>query len=204
MVSMVPKKDKKMEQKEEKKPKKEALLEEKLDKALQDVESWKNKYYMVFADMENARKQNDKTLSESLKYRAAGFIENLFPILDSFKIALDMKTEDETLKRFLVGFEHIYRQLSHVLESEGVKDITPELGAKFDYKTMHALDTQESEGPENVVVRIIARGYMLKDRIIRPAMVVVSKAPPVKEELKEEIEKQQPTSADPDSHEFDA
>jgi molecular chaperone GrpE (heat shock protein) len=90
---MVPHKDKNIVEespKEEKKGKKEAQLEEKLQAALKEIETWKNKYYMVYADMENARKQNEKTLAESLKYRAEGFIENLFPVLDSFKIALDM------------------------------------------------------------------------------------------------------------------
>ncbi|HAK05223.1 MAG TPA: nucleotide exchange factor GrpE [Firmicutes bacterium] len=202
---MVPKKDKNVEQvNEEKIPKKEAILDEKLKAASAEVELWKNKYYMVFADMENARKQNERTLSESLKYRASGFIENLIPILDSFKLALDMKSDDETLKRFLVGFEHIYRQLLNVMDSEGVKDVTPSIGAKFDYKTMHALDTEFSDGEENLVVRVIARGYQLKDRLIRPSMVVVSKkkqAEPAPEPTPEENEE---TKAETDSKQFDA
>ena len=204
---MVPRKDNKMKQEtvnEEKKPKKEAILEEKLDVALKEVEAWKNKYYMVFADMENARKQNERSLSEALKYRAAGFVENIFPILDAFQIALDMKTEDETIKRFLVGFDHLYRQLKTVLEGEGVKDVSPNLGDRFDYKTMHALDTEEAEGEENLVVKIIARGYQLKDRLIRPAMVILSKKKaPVTEEVVTETPPDT-TKADPDSNEFDA
>ncbi len=205
---MVPNKDKPIADNppiEEKKGKKETQLEEKLEAALKEVEAWKNKYYMVYADMENARKQNEKTLSESLKYRAEGFIENLFPILDSFKIALDMKTDDEMLKRFLVGFEHIYRQLQYVLDNEGVKDITPAIGAKFDYKTMHALEAEYGEGEENTVVRIVARGYQLKERIIRPSMVVVSKKKPP--EPAPEPSPEQPTNetkADTNSKEFDA
>jgi len=177
---MVEKKEKNVKDVEEtKKPKKEAELEDKVAKLEEELTNWKNKYYMVYADMENARKQNEKTLSEAIRYRAAGFIENIFPILDSFQFAIDMKTEDETLKRFLVGFEHIYRQLKTVLESEGVKDISPNVGDKFDYKTMHALDTEYSDLEENIVLRIVGRGYQLKERILRPAMVVLSKKKPL-------------------------
>lgn len=204
---MVPRKDKDMKKDivtEEKKPKVQIELEEKLATALQDVENWKNKYYMVFADMENARKQNEKSLSEALKYRASGFVENIFPILDAFQIALDMKTEDETIKRFLVGFDHLYRQLKTVLENEGVKDVSPNIGDSFDYKTMHALDTEESDTEENRVVRIIARGYQLKDRLIRPAMVILSKKKAPIPEPQEETKDLNETKADPDSHEFDA
>ncbi|MFA5236114.1 MAG: nucleotide exchange factor GrpE [Bacilli bacterium] len=205
---MVPHKDKNIVEespKEEKKGKKEAQLEEKLQAALKEIETWKNKYYMVYADMENARKQNEKTLAESLKYRAEGFIENLFPVLDSFKIALDMKTDDEMLKRFLVGFEHIYRQMQYVLDNEGVKDITPMIGAKFDYKTMHALEVEYGEAEENTVVRIVARGYQLKDRIIRPSMVVVSKKKPPEPAPEPPKDASAPeTKADTNSNEFDA
>jgi len=174
---MVDKKEKHPE--ETKKNKKELELEEKIKTLEGELTTWKNKYYMVYADMENARKQNEKTLSEALKYRAAGFIENIFPLLDSFQFALDMKTDDETLKRFLIGFEHIYRQLKTVLENEGVKDISPDVGAKFDYKTMHALDTEFSDLEENIVLRVVGRGYQLKDRLIRPSMVILSKKKPV-------------------------
>jgi molecular chaperone GrpE len=204
---MVPRKDKHMKKDivtEEKKPKAQLDLEEKLTTALQEIENWKNKYYMVFADMENARKQNEKSLSEALKYRAAGFVENIFPILDAFQIALDMKTEDEAIKRFLVGFEHLYRQLKTVLENEGVKDVSPNIGASFDYKTMHALDTEEADGEENRVLRIIARGYQLKDRLIRPAMVILSKKKAPIQDPQPQTEPQTKTKADPDSQEFDA
>ncbi len=197
---MVTKKDKEKEI-DEKTLKRIGDLEEQLKKALEEVEMWKNKYYMMYADMENARKQNEKTLSESLKYRVAGFVENLFPALDSFQIALGMKTDDETLKRFLVGFEHIHRQIQSALEAEGLIDVTPEVGVPFDYKTMHALDTEESDIKENHVVRIMARGYRLKDRLVRPTMVILSKKKaPIPEPVKEE-----PIMAEPNSTtEFDA
>ncbi len=204
---MKPRTDRHMDKndvKDEKKPKKEALLEEKLTTALAEVETWKNKYYMVFADMENARKQNDRSLSDAIKYRAAGFVENIFPVLDAFQIALDMKTEDETIKRFLIGFDHLYRQLKTVLENEGVKDVSPSIGAAFDYNTMHALDTEASDIEENHIVRIIARGYQLKDRLIRPAMVILSKKKdtvPVTEPPQNVTNE---NMANPNSEEFDA
>jgi molecular chaperone GrpE len=170
-------------------------LENKVKALANELEIWKNKYYMVYADMENVRKQNDKSLSESIRYRASGFIENLIPALDSFHFALQMKTEDQTVKNFLVGFEHIYRGIKSALESEGVGEIEPALNEKYDYKRMHAIDSEFNEGEENRVLRVMARGYTLKDRIIRPAMVVVSKKKPI--EPASEVTKDVPTEETP-------
>jgi len=159
-----------------KKDKKDETLKEKLEQALEEVTTWKNKYYMVFADMENTKKQNEKTLANALKYRAEGFIMSLFPVLDSFQSALQMTSDDPKLNNYLVGFSHIYKQLQQVLTSEGLEDISPNIGDQFDYQSMHALDTEVSEAPLNSVTKIIARGYKLKDKIIRPAFVILAKA----------------------------
>lgn len=160
--------------KDEKLPKTEKEL---LEEAQTEIEKWHNKYMMVYADMENAKRQNEKTLMEAIKYRASGFVESLIPSLDAFRLALNNEVEHEVVKNYLIGFRHVYKNILLALESEGLKEIVPQANDEFDYKIMHAIDTEESELEENRVVRVITSAFMLKDRLLRPAMVILSKKP---------------------------
>ena len=162
---------------------------EKLAKLNADVEHWKNEYYRAYADMQNLRKQVEKDHHEAIRYRAAGFIENLLPILDGFHMALQAEATSQEMKNFLVGFEFIYRNLVSVLENEGVSEIAPKVGDEFDANTMQAIETifDESVKP-NTVMKVNVKGYKLHERLIRPSIVVVStnKKDEPKPEQKEE------------------
>ena len=74
----------------------------------------------------------------------------------------------------------IYNQMVYALESEGVKEITPQIGSEFDHNTMQAVDVVEGE-KDDVVVSVANKGYLYRDRLVRPAMVVVSKVKVVDE-----------------------
>ena len=124
--------------------------------------------------MKNLRDSIEKDHREVLKYRAAGFIEDLLPILDGFHMALSIETTSQEMKNFLTGFEFIYRNMVSVLENEGVNEVSPKVGDVFDPNTMSALETKFDEGEPNRVVKVNAKGYKLHDRLIRPAIVVVS------------------------------
>ena len=175
------------EEKVSKKEKKKIQrLEESLSKAKLEAEEWKNKYYMAHADIQNTKKLYDKEHAEIIKYRATGFIENLMPALDSFHVALNIKVDDPKMKNFLMGFEYVYKNILNALESEGVQKLEPELHAKFDSTYMHAIDSEESDLEPNSVVKVLSVGYKLKDRIIRPAMVIVARKKEVKEDKVEE------------------
>ena len=139
-----------------------------------DCAHWKNEYYRAYADMKNLRDSIEKDHREVLKYRAAGFIEDLLPILDGFHMALSIETTSQEMKNFLVGFEFIYRNMVSVLEAEGVNEVSPKVGDVFDPNTMSALETKFDEGEPNRVLKVNAKGYKLHDRLIRPAIVVVS------------------------------
>lgn len=171
-------------------------LEQKLIQANEEIEAWKNKYYLAYADTQNMRKQYDKDHQQLIKYRAMGFIEKLLPILDGFHMALANEVTDSTLKNYLIGFEYIYKMMIDALESEGVKEISPKIGDKFDETIMDAVDTEESDQEENIVLRIYQKGYQLKDRMVRHARVVVSKKPSSNEELKEENENDKESTLD--------
>ena len=166
------------EQKEQDKPsqdKKHISLEEKLIAAEAEIYSWKNKYAMMFADMDNLRKNQDKSFSEALRYRAEGFIDRLLPALESFHIALKNPVDDPKVKNYLVGFEYIYNQISQALADEGVNEIPVKINDPFDVKTMHAIEAEVSEGPPNRVLKILSPGFKLHDRVFKQIFVIVSK-----------------------------
>ena len=169
-------------------PKKE---KKKIDKANEEiarlkaeVDYWKNEYYRAYADTKNLRTNLEKDFKEAMKYRSEGFIEELLPILDSFHMALSNEPDDQKLKNYLTGFQYVYRNLVTVLENEGVSELAPEVGKKFDPNTMEAVDTLEAE-EANVVVKVYGNGYKLHNRIIRPAKVQVTILKQQKEEKEE-------------------
>lgn len=173
----------KPEGEEEKLSRKDRKLQEKLEKAESDAHHWKNEYYKAYADTENLRKTLENEQREAIKYRAAGFLEQLVPALDAFYAALSNPAPTKEAENYKVGFEYIYRQIVGALEGEGLKEIEPAVGDPFDSRFMHALDTEESDDPGKVS-KVHAKGYMLKDRMIRPVMVTatVKKAEEKKEE----------------------
>ncbi len=155
--------------------KKTITLEEKLQAAETEIYNWKNKYAMMFADMDNLRKNQDKSFSEALRYRAEGFVDKLLPALESFHIALKNPVDDPKVKNYLVGFEYIYNQINQALADEGVKEIPVKINDAFDVMTMHALEVEVSEGPPNRVLKILSPGFKLHDRVVKQILVIVSK-----------------------------
>lgn len=174
---------------EEKQPEDElAIAKNDLAKMTEEAAKWKNEYYKAYADLDNLRKSLEKDHQQALKYRAEGFLDELIPVLDNFYIALQGNVNGEEAKNYRIGFSYIYNQLVNALTNEGVKEAEVKLGDTFDANYMHAIDTLETEEEPNKVVKINQKGYYLKDRLIRPAMVTVSKK---KEEKKEEPKKEE-------------
>lgn len=151
-----------------------AALKEELKKAKEESESWKNKYYMAFADTQNLRKSLEEDHRNALRYRAEGFLEALLPALDSFHIALSAEPNGEEAKNYRQGFNFIYNQIQSALEAEGVREVAPKEGADFDPRSMHAIDTVPHEdGKEGKVAKVFSKGYYLYDRLVSPAKVAV-------------------------------
>ena len=149
-------------------------LQEEIEKLKADNAHWKNEYYRAYADTKNLRTNLEKEFLEAKRYRAMGFIEDLLPVLDSFYLALAKEPTDPALKNYLVGFQYIYKNLSNVLESEGVNEIIVNTGDKFNPAIMNAMEAVEDEGEEGIVKVVYSKGYKLHDRLIRPANVAVS------------------------------
>ena len=153
-----------------------------VDKLKFDVEHWKNEYYRAYADMANLRKTMEKDQREANKYRIEGFVQNLLGVLDAFDMAFKNDATTEELKNYLTGFQYVHRQLIQVLTDEGILEISPKAGDKFDVYSMHAIEVVEDPGEENVVKSVTLKGYKLYEHLIRPAMVVVTKHPSEKKD----------------------
>ena len=161
-------------------------LEDQLKKANEEIEKWKNSYYLAYADMKNLRNALEKEQADMRKYRGMGFVEELLPVLDSFHVVLSNEPTDPNLKNYLMGFKFIYQNMLRALEAEGVSEIAPAVGDKFDEATMNAVDSVEEE-PINIIKKVNANGYKLHDRLIRPAQVTVSVARTVEEPKEDEV-----------------
>ena len=170
--------EKNKENKEEKESK-EVDLNAEIDKLKAEIEDWKNKYYMAYADTQNLQKSLEKEHQVFIKYRSMGFVEKLLPALDCFNTALKNEPEDQVLRNYLIGFRYVYKMLVDALTSEGVSEIEPKVGDKFDFNTMEAVEAIEAETPD-LIHEVRRKGYMLHDRIIKHAQVVVTKLPEVK------------------------
>lgn len=134
----------------------------------------KNDFARAYADTENMKKRLQKEADMAKKYRFQQAGLELLPVLDNMKMALDAPTEGADIENYVKGFAMIYDQLIRILDSEGVKEIEAE-GKAFDPTTMQALMQEAAEGVESgMVLEVLQKGYMLKDRILRPALVKVS------------------------------
>src|SRR6185312_10463326 len=108
------------------------------------------------------------------KYRAQNIVTNLIPVLDNFSRALSMEAKTEEVQSMMTGMEMIYRSLVEALESEGLVEIES-LDKEFDPNFHQAIMTGSDEDkPSGVVLEELQKGYMLKDRVLRPSMVKVN------------------------------
>ena len=136
----------------------------------------KDKVLRTTAEMQNMRRRMEEEKSLALKFEGEDLIKKLLPIIDNFEraIADDSKLSDE-MKKFLEGFKMIYGNLNSILESYQVKAMDV-LNKEFDPNTMEAVLAEEVEGVlPNVVIDVLQKGYTYKDKVIRHAMVKVSK-----------------------------
>jgi len=126
------------------------------------------------AEFENARRRATKEQQDFRDYAAADAIKPLLPVLDSFERALLVRSEPGD---FRSGVELIYKQLQDALGKIGVKAI-PAKGEPFDPHVHEAIEMVEtSDAPDHEVIEELQRGYKIKDRLLRPAMVKVAKNP---------------------------
>ena len=129
------------------------------------------------ADAENLRRRLDKDMENLRKFGAEKIITELLPILDSMELGLAaIEGDSPEVAKFKEGSELTLKMLNGVVEKFGVKPLNPE-GEKFNPEQHQAMSIQENNEVEpNTVIAVVQKGYILHERVVRPAMVIVSKA----------------------------
>ena len=128
------------------------------------------------ADLQNFKRRKEEETERFNKYKNEELVKELLPIVDNFERAISMDDNDlaDEVSKFLAGFKLIYTNTVNVLNKYEVKEIKAE-GVEFDPTYHHAVLTDHDENkPAGVVLEVLQKGYMYKDRVIRPAMVKVN------------------------------
>jgi molecular chaperone GrpE len=131
------------------------------------------------ADFDNFRKRAVREKEDAIRYANSNLLEQLLPVLDNFELGLDAARSAPDASAILQGLDMVSRQFREFLSACGVEEITTD-GAEFDPNFMEAVGQEtDSNIPEGRVLRQARRGYKLRDRLLRPATVFVSKGPEV-------------------------
>jgi molecular chaperone GrpE len=148
-------------------------LEQLLKKAELDAQEHHDAWLRAKADAENIRKRAQMDVANAHKYAIENFSTELLAVMDSLEAALAV--ENATVENFKSGMELTLRQLTATFNKFNIKVINPK-GEKFDPHLHQAMSMMDSDLPPNTVVQVMQKGYILNDRVIRPALVMVSKA----------------------------
>jgi molecular chaperone GrpE len=145
----------------------EKPIEELLLEAQAKIEEQRDAMLRAAADADNVRKRAQAEAIASQKYAVERFAESLLPVMDSLQAALQSKD--------VSGVELTLRQLKAALEKASIREIDPKPGERFDPHRHQAMAAVEAQADPNTIVSVMQRGYVLHDRILRPALVTVAK-----------------------------
>ncbi|WP_314023083.1 nucleotide exchange factor GrpE [Gemella sanguinis] len=152
----------------------EELLQEKVDKLEEELKQSEDKYLRLYAEFENFKRRKNKEIETNNVYKSQKVITEILPSLDNLERALQVESDNEEIKSLLKGVEMVYEGLLNVLKAEGVELIETE-NAQFDPNYHHAvMQEEDSEKESGAILDTFQKGYKLKDRVIRPAMVKVN------------------------------
>jgi molecular chaperone GrpE len=124
------------------------------------------------AEAENTRRRAEEEISKARKYAVESFADSLVPVKDSLEAAIAIPAA--TREQLLEGVHATLRQLSSALERNKVLEINPAAGAKFDPHQHQAISVVSAAQEPNTVVAVLQKGYLISDRVLRPALVTVS------------------------------
>ena len=147
-------------------------LQAELAAALAQVAEQKDQALRAHAEMENVRRRAQEEVSKARKFGIESFAESLVPVKDSLEAALAQA--EQTAETMRTGIEVTLKQLVSAFERNHLKDIAPEAGAKFDPHQHQAIATIPAEQAANTVVQTLQKGYLIADRVLRPALVTVA------------------------------
>ena len=155
---------------------KEETCEEKIAKLELEVQEWKNSYTRKLAEFQNFTKRKETEVSEMKKYASEGIIVKLLENIDNLERAENASAETKNFDALVEGVNMILRNLKYMLSEEGVEEIEAGEGVQFNPYEHQAMMTESKEElKDNDIVQVFQKGYKLKGKVIRPAMVTVNK-----------------------------
>lgn len=155
--------------------KKIKTLEEEKEQLLQAVASLQDQLLRNQAELENFKRRTQEERIKERKYAMQDYFSEVIDVIDIFDKAVNVKTDDEKLQKYLKGFAMVNMQLRRTLENYGVTKIEA-LNKPFNPAHHQAEEVIEVDGIESdIVVEVITEGYLYKDRVLRPSVVKVSK-----------------------------
>jgi molecular chaperone GrpE len=154
----------------------EVSPEQALEQAQAIVKDYWDQLMRLRAEMENNRKRAERDVQNAHKYALKNFTEALLPIVDSMEMGMNAaRAENATLDSIREGSELTMNMFVQVLEKQGLTEVDP-LGEKFDPEQHQAISmVEDKEAESNTIIKVMQKGFMLNDRLVRPAMVVVAK-----------------------------
>lgn len=153
----------------------QAELEAKLASAQEEASKARDEWLRAKAETENVRRRSQEDVARAHRYGVEGFAGALLAVKDSLDAALTV--ENTSVESFKEGVEITARQLDSVFEKFSIKSISPQ-GQKFDPHQHQAISQVESDQEPGTVVTVLQKGYLLHDRVLRPALVIVAREKP--------------------------
>lgn len=156
-------------------------LQAELEEALQEVDKFRDMALRAEAEMQNVRRRAAQDVEKAHKFGVEGFVRDLLPVVDSLEKAIESAeraegADESTIKAIIEGVGLCHKMLLDSLAKQGVSVVDPE-GEPFDPNLHQAMSTVDNPDVEpNTVVTVVQKGYTLNERLVRPAMVMVSKA----------------------------
>lgn len=141
------------------------------NESVEKADAIKEQFIRLQADFANYKRRTENEKKDYIELGVKKIVNDLLPVVDNFERALQLETED---KSFLEGIEMIYKQFCGLLEKNSIVEIKSQ-DEKFDPNLHHAVLVEEREGvEEGIVIEVLQKGYMINDKVLRPAIVKVS------------------------------
>ena len=151
-----------------------------LDALRAERDDLKDRWMRALADAENARKRSDRDRREAENYGGSKLARDLLPVYDNLKRGLEAATDEqrEVSAALIEGVELTMREVVNVFKKHGIEPISPEIGERFDPQTHEAMFEAPVPGTKaGDIIQVMTEGFMLHDRLLRPAQVGVSSTP---------------------------
>jgi molecular chaperone GrpE len=152
----------------------ETVAEAQLSELQAELSTLNDAFLRAKAEAENVRRRAEEEVSRARKFAVESFAESLLPVMDSLQAAI--ATPDAKTETVLEGVHATLRQLTAALERNRVVEVAPPAGTKFDPHQHQAISVVPAEQDPNTVVAVLQKGYLIADRVLRPALVTVAAA----------------------------